>query len=133
MSDDAGLDHRLLKQAEAYGRLYPSLLPRLKAALEAGHPALQALVQSMQRAFEQAETQRARQLRDTWGLSAQEVRVTLRLIDGATVVECATDLGIAESTVRSHVKTVFAKTGRTRQAQLPSLLQSRPGMPFDKK
>ncbi len=131
MSDDARLDHRLLRQAEAYGRLYPSILPRLKAALQAGHPAMQALVQSMQGALAQAEAQRARQLRDTWGLSAQEARVTLRLIDGATVVECAADLGIAESTVRTHVKTVFAKTGRTRQAQLPSLLQNRPGIPPD--
>ncbi len=129
MSDDAALDHRLLRQAEAYSRLYPSVLPRLKAALEAGNPALQALVQSMQAALAQAEGQRARQLRDAWGLSAQEARVALRLIDGATVADCAADLGVAESTIRTHVKAVFAKTGRTRQAQLASLLQIRPGIP----
>jgi len=132
MSDRAALDHRLLRQAEAYGRLYPSVLPRLRAALEAGHPALEALVRSMQQALAQAETQRIRQLRDAWGLSAQEARVTLRLIDGATVAECAADLGVAESTVRSHVKAVFAKTGRTRQSQLATLLQTRPGLPPDR-
>jgi len=132
MSDRAALDHRLLRQAEAYGRLYPSVLPRLRAALEAGHPALEALVRSMQQALAQAETQRIRQLRDAWGLSAQEARVTLRLVDGATVAECAADLGVAESTVRSHVKAVFAKTGRTRQSQLATLLQTRPGLPPDR-
>jgi DNA-binding CsgD family transcriptional regulator len=131
MSDDAPLDHRLLQQAEAYSRLYPSLVPRLKAALAAGNPALRALVDAMQAQMAQAETQRLRQLRESWGLSAQEARVTLRLIDGATVADCAADLGVAESTIRTHVKSVFAKTGRTRQSQLPSLLQTRPGIPTD--
>jgi len=131
MSDDEPIDHRLLRQAEAYTRLYPSTLPRLKAALAAGNPALRGLVESMQAALGQAETQRARQLRDAWGLSAQEARVALRLIDGATVTDCAADLGVAESTIRTHVKSVFAKTGRTRQSQLGSLLQTRPGIPAD--
>lgn len=131
MSDDEPLDHRLLRQAEAYTRLYPSTLPRLKAALEAGNPALRGLVQAMQAALAQAEGQRVRQLRDAWRLSAQEARVALRLIDGATVADCAADMGVAESTIRTHVKSVFAKTGRTRQSQLGSLLQTRPGIPTD--
>lgn len=129
MSDQDDLDHRLLRQAEAYTRLYPSTLPRLKAALEAGNPALRALVQSMQTAMVQAEGQRVRQLRDAWGLSAQEAKVALRLIDGATVTDCAADMEVAESTIRTHVKSIFAKTGRTRQAQLATLLQTRPGIP----
>jgi DNA-binding CsgD family transcriptional regulator len=131
MSDDEPLDHRLLRQAEAYTRLYPSTLPRLKAALEAGNPALRGLVQSMQAALAQAEGQRVRRLRDAWGLSVQEARVALRLIDGATVADCAADMGVAESTIRTHVKSVFAKTGRTRQSQLASLLQTRPGLPLN--
>lgn len=130
MSDAASPDHRLLRRLEAYGRLYPSVLPRLKAALDAGHPALVALVESLQEALDQAESQRIRQLRDAWDLSAQEARVTLSLIDGGTVAECAADLGIAESTVRTHVKSVFAKTGRTRQSQLASLLQGRASLPL---
>lgn len=131
MSDDEPLDHRLLRQAEAYTRLYPSALPRLKAAFEAGNPALRGLVQSMQTALAQAEGQRVRQLRDAWGLSGQEARVALRLIDGATVADCAADMGVAESTIRTHVKSVFAKTGRTRQSQLASLVPSRPGIPSE--
>ena len=57
--------------------------------------------------------------------------MTLGLIDGGSVADCAADLGIAESTVRTHVKAIFAKTGRTRQGQLASLLQTRPGLPSD--
>lgn len=128
MSDAAAPDHRLMRRVEAYGRLYPSILPRLRAALDAGHPDLVALVESMQDALAQVESRQLRQLRDAWGLSAQEARVTLRLIDGATVTDCAADLGIAQSTVRTHVKAVFAKTGRTRQAQLASLIQGRPNL-----
>ena len=131
MSDDEPLDHRLLRQAEAYAQLYPSALPRLKAALEAGNPALRGLAQSMTTALAQAEGQRVRQLRAAWSLSAQEARVALRLIDGATVAGCAAVLSVAESTIRTHVKSIFAKTGRTRQSQLGSLLQSRPGIPPD--
>jgi DNA-binding CsgD family transcriptional regulator len=131
MSDDEPVDHRLLQQAETYSRLYPSLIPRLKTALAAGNPALRALVDAMQAQMAQAATQRLRQLRESWGLSAQEARVALQLIDGATVAECAADLGVAESTIRTHVKSVFAKTGRSRQAQLATLLKTRPGIPTD--
>ena len=45
------------------------------------------------------------------------------------VADCAADMEVAESTIRTHVKSVFAKTGRTRQSQLGSLLQTRPGIP----
>jgi DNA-binding CsgD family transcriptional regulator len=33
-------------------------------------------------------------------------------------------MDIAESTIRTHLKSVFAKTGRNRQSQLASLLQN---------
>jgi DNA-binding CsgD family transcriptional regulator len=63
-----------------------------------------------------------------WSLSPQEIRVTLHLVDGGTVATCAGALGVAESTIRTHLKSVFAKTGRNRQAQLAGLLQNNGGM-----
>lgn len=129
MSDDDAFDHRLVRQAQAYSQLYPSVLPRLKAAFEAGDPAVRDLAVAMRTALSRAEAQRERRLRDGWGLSPQEARVTLCLIDGATVAACAEQMGIAPSTIRTHVKSVFAKTGCTRQSQLASLLQDRPGIP----
>jgi len=129
MSDDDAFDHRLARQAEAYSQLYPSVVPRLKAAFESGDPALRALAGAMRAALSRAEDQRERRLRDTWGLSPQEARVTLRLVDGATVAACADEMGVARSTIRTHVKAAFAKTGCTRQSQLASLLRDRPGIP----
>lgn len=128
MSDDARLHQRLLEQAKAYSRIYPSIVPRLKAALEGGDPNLRDLVRAMAEALERVEGQRERTLKDGWGLSPQEVRVTLHLIDGGTVATAAEQFGVAESTIRTHLKSVFAKTGLNRQAQLATLLQNTGGM-----
>ncbi|MFZ5720193.1 MAG: helix-turn-helix transcriptional regulator [Pseudomonadota bacterium] len=133
MSDDDRLRQRLLKQAQAYARLYPSIVPRLKAAFEAGDRNVAALAQAMSQALDQADGHRERQLRDAWGLSPKEIGVTLHLVDGGTVATCAAALGVAESTVRTHLKSVFGKTGCNRQAQLASLLQNNSEMSdFDK-
>jgi DNA-binding CsgD family transcriptional regulator len=128
MSDDERLHQRLLEQAKAYSRVYPSIVPRLKAALEGGDPNLHALVRAMTEALERGEGQRERRLKEGWGLSPQEIRVTLHIIDGGAVATCAEQLGVAESTIRTHLKSVFGKTGLNRQAQLASLLQNNSGM-----
>lgn len=128
MSDDARVRQRMLEQARAYSRHYPSVIPRLKAALDSRDPNLRDLVRALTDAYERSERQRERQLRDGWSLSPQEIRVTLHLVDGGTVATCAEQLGVAESTIRTHLKSVFVKTSLNRQAQLPSLLQNNPGM-----
>lgn len=128
MSDDDRVRQRMLEQARAYSRHYPSVIPRLKAALESGDPNLRDLVRALTEAHERFEGQRERQLQEGWALSPQEVRVTLHLIDGGTVATCAEQLGLAESTIRTHLKSVFVKTNLNRQAQLPSLLQNNSGM-----
>ena len=38
MSDEDAFDHRLVKPAQAYAKLYPSIGARLKAAYDAGNP-----------------------------------------------------------------------------------------------
>lgn len=128
MRDDRRLHQRLMMQAQAYGRLYPSIIPRLKAALEAGDPHLQALAEAVSERLAQTDELRERRLREAWRLSPKEINVTLHLVDGGTVATCAEAMGVAESTVRTHLKSVFAKTGCSRQAQLPSLVQNNVGM-----
>jgi DNA-binding CsgD family transcriptional regulator len=128
MSDDDRVRQRMLEQARTYSRHYPSVIPRLKAALESRDPNLRDLVRALTDAYERSEGQRERQLKDGWALSPQEVRVTLHLIDGGTVATCAEQFGVAESTIRTHLKSVFAKTNLNRQAQLGSLLQNNSGM-----
>jgi DNA-binding CsgD family transcriptional regulator len=44
--------------------------------------------------------------------------VLTRVLSGMTVVEAATDLGVAPTTVRTHLDSIFVKTGVSRQSEL---------------
>lgn len=54
-------------------------------------------------------------------LTAGEIRVAERLLTGRTPAEIAEDLALAMSTVRSHLASIFAKTGTSRQSDLARL------------
>lgn len=124
MSDEDAFDHRLVKPAQAYAKLYPSIGARLKAAYDAGHPLVRELARSLGLALGRSELHREQRLRQVHDLSPQETRIALHLIDGGTVASAAETMGLAESTVRTHLKSIFAKTGIRRQAALPSLLEN---------
>ena len=53
-----------------------------------------------------------------FGLTAAEVRVLERLIEGRTIVEVAEELKIGASTARTHLAHLMQKTGSSRQADL---------------
>ena len=59
-------------------------------------------------------------------LTGGELRVMLGLASGETPKSIAQRYGIAPSTVRSHLKSLFAKTGTNRQKDLVKLLFSVP-------
>ena len=124
MSDDEAFDQRLVKPAQAYAKLYPSITARLKAAYESGHPLARQLAGALGFAIQRSDSHREMRLQQEHGLSPQETRIALHLIDGGTVASAAEALGLAESTVRTHLKAVFSKTGVRRQAGLPSLLRN---------
>ena len=124
MSDNDAFDQRLVKPAQAYAKLYPSITARLRAAYESGHPLARQLANALGFAIQRSDSQRELRLQQEHGLSPQETRIALHLIDGGTVASAAEALGLAESTVRTHLKAVFSKTGVRRQAGLPSLLRS---------
>ena len=63
------------------------------------------------------------------GLTAMESRVAVLLAEGKTVREVAEATGRLESTIRTHLKHIFAKHGLARQADLVRLLWSLPGAP----
>jgi DNA-binding CsgD family transcriptional regulator len=59
------------------------------------------------------------------GLTPREREVTELLIDGADPQDVATQLNLSVHTIRSHVKTIFAKVGVSSRAELTAALASR--------
>ncbi|SCB16407.1 DNA-binding transcriptional regulator, CsgD family [Bradyrhizobium shewense] len=57
----------------------------------------------------------------TFELTPAELRVFLSIVEVGGVPETAATLGIAETTVKTHLHRVFAKTGVSRQADLVKL------------
>ena len=56
-----------------------------------------------------------------FGLTPAETRLLESLITGRTLKETAAALGIAMTTAKTHLDTVFQKTGVNRQAELMRL------------
>jgi DNA-binding CsgD family transcriptional regulator len=66
-------------------------------------------------------------LRDVLGLTMAEARLASVLNRGMTLVEAAKELGIAHNTAKVQLRSVFAKTGVHRQAQLVGLMATLSG------
>jgi len=66
-------------------------------------------------------------LGDAYGLTPQEAQLAALLVGDYTLAQAAEQLGITESTGRTVLKRVLAKTGTRRQASLVRLLLSGPG------
>ena len=58
----------------------------------------------------------------TYRLTPTELRVMLAVVDFGSILEIAEALGIAETTVKFHLRNLYAKTGTNRQADLVKLL-----------
>jgi DNA-binding CsgD family transcriptional regulator len=63
-------------------------------------------------------------LRDLFGLTGAEARLAAALARGSTLVAAARALNIAHNTAKVQLRSVFAKTGVHRQAQLVALIAS---------
>jgi DNA-binding CsgD family transcriptional regulator len=61
-------------------------------------------------------------LRDVFLLTRAEIRLAKRLSCGESLSEIADRLGVSVATLRVQLKTLFQKTGTSRQGQLVSLL-----------
>ena len=57
-------------------------------------------------------------------LTPTELRVLLAIVESGGVPQVAAALGIAYSTVRTHLGRLFSKTGTSRQADLVKLVVS---------
>jgi DNA-binding CsgD family transcriptional regulator len=56
-----------------------------------------------------------------FGATQGEIRVLKLLLTGLSVQDICAKLGLSRNTVRTHVKSLFAKTGTRRQAELVAL------------
>jgi DNA-binding CsgD family transcriptional regulator len=61
-------------------------------------------------------------IRNAFRLTAAESRLALRLLTGESVRSAAAALGITYESARSHLKSIFHKTGTHRQGELIVLL-----------
>jgi DNA-binding CsgD family transcriptional regulator len=68
-------------------------------------------------------------LASTYKLTPAEMRVLMMIVDVGGVPEVAPVLGVSETTVKSHLQRIFAKTASVRQADLVKLVASYTG-PF---
>ncbi len=59
---------------------------------------------------------------ELYNLTSREMTVLATLIENGGVPEVADILGLSEGTVKSHLKSIFRKTGATRQADLIKLI-----------
>lgn len=60
-------------------------------------------------------------LAETYKLTASELRVLLAVAEGGSVADIADTLGLGQSTVRTHLHRIFAKTATSRQSDLVRL------------
>ncbi len=106
----------------AYGELYPSLGPRLRQIIEHGGPDVQRRVASLEQALAAREGERNARLQGRFGLTQTEARIALHLADGGSIAGYAAAHGSSPATVRSQLKSIFAKTGAHRQGELIGLI-----------
>jgi DNA-binding CsgD family transcriptional regulator len=71
---------------------------------------------------EQGEAEQLAMLREAFGLTPSEAKITLYLADGKSLEEAAQEMAIAHETTRSHLKSIFRKTGTHRQGELIALV-----------
>lgn len=61
-------------------------------------------------------------VRRLFGLTRMEARLALLLTDGLTLDEAAEEMNVRRNTARTHLRSIFSKTGVTRQTMLVRLM-----------
>lgn len=67
-------------------------------------------------------------LEGLYGLTVAEARLVIGLVSGQTLDGVAETTGTSPNTLKNHLKSVFRKTGATRQAELMKLVLSGPAI-----
>ena len=118
-------EERFFVELKEYASLYPSVIPRLRRAAEAGDPSVVKAIDVFATVSRLAESGQVARCCARFGLTTTQARLALLLAEGATIQQCAEAMGIKVSTARTHLKSVFAKTAVKRQAELAILILDR--------
>lgn len=115
-------ENRFFDELKEYATLYPSVIPRLAAAAKAGDPHVNKAINVFAEASHKAEVSHIARCRTRFDLTETQARIATFLAEGGTVNEYAEAMGVSAGTVRTHLKTIFAKTGVRRQAELAVII-----------
>ncbi len=103
-------------------RVYPSLEARLSKAAADGHPYVLRALEIFGRAKGRSEELALASYREDHGLTEAESKLAYFLVEGGTLADYALTTNLSRNTVRSYLKSIFSKTGATRQAELVRML-----------
>jgi DNA-binding CsgD family transcriptional regulator len=118
-------EERFFIELKEYATLYPSVVARLRAAAGAGNPHVTKAVSIFAEVSRNSETAHITRCSARFGLTTAQARLALYLAEGGTIAEYASAMGVKTSTVRTHLKAIFAKTGVKRQTELAILMLDR--------
>lgn len=107
-----------------YAEIYPSMIPRLREIMASRDPKIRARLAALAAADMAQREGRLRRLASVYGLTPAEARVALHVIDGGSLATYAQLAAVSVGTARTQLKSVFAKTGVSRQAELIKLGQA---------
>lgn len=105
----------------AFAELYPEFKTRIVDIWNSDVPFVKEKVARFRIAFEKRAKSWNRDLCERFGLTDAEASVAVYIIEGGSVDGYARLAKCSQSTVRSHLKSVFRKTGFSRQSQLATL------------
>lgn len=122
MADDRDAILRKLRDSVGrYADLYPSLHRRMEEIADSDSPFVQQFNNDLVAAFRQQEAARQAWIAERFDLSPRETQVALHLAAGGSIREYAAAHGLSDQTVRTQLKSIFAKTGVNRQSGLAAL------------
>ncbi len=112
-----GLDARLVDET---GRVVHATWTMLNATEQGPESPVLLLLRQPEAALETPLSSAAA----LFALTAGETQVLAQLLHGRTLVAAAEILGVARSTVKSHLDTIYGKTRTNRQSELVTLVMS---------
>jgi DNA-binding CsgD family transcriptional regulator len=119
--DIEALRREILGALGPFGDVYPSMKGRLNQLVDSDDPYVRQLMADLIAAGKRQHQSEQSRFADRFGLTYREAQIVDHLVAGGSVADYAARQGLSEQTVRSQLKSIFAKTGVSRQAALIGL------------